>query len=157
EKMRKLSLGASLAPRMGFPALSMMPPTPAPRRSSRFCRSWSMDNPCPQYHESRSAIPLPFDRLEAVSVSFHVATAPPLRHGREHGGLVTPHALGQPAQFRGRGGLSFDQPIAQRHLRALSDQRGELVRQIQRPGHVITPGADRWASRLRDGLAFLRP
>ena len=62
--------------------------------------SGRVEHPRPQEHEPRPAVHLPLDRLQPVHMSLHGAVAPPLRHRRVHGRLVTTDALGEPPQVR---------------------------------------------------------
>ena len=91
-----------------------------------------------------------------VHVPLHGAVAPPLRHRRLHGRLVTADALGEPTQVRVRGGLASGQPLAQGPGRLLTDQVGEPVRQVQRRGQLDAAAADGVEPRLFGRLAFLR-
>jgi hypothetical protein len=81
---------------------------------NNFSQSCGIEDSRSQQDEPRSAVHLPFDRLQAIDVSFHRTIAPPLRHAREHGGFVAPDAFGKSSYFRTGGRFAFYQPITQR-------------------------------------------
>ena len=117
--------------------------------------SGRVEHPRPQEHEPRPAVHLPLDRLQTVHMPLHGAVAPPLRHRRVHGRLVTTDAFGEPTQVRVRRGLTSRQPLAQGLGRLLTDQVGEPVRQVQRRGQLDAAAADGVEPRLFGRLAFL--
>ena len=107
-----------------------------------------------QQRESRTAVHLPFDRLQSIHVTFHRAVAPSRCHRRVHRRLVAANAFGEVANLRARTDLGPRQPLRQRAGRSLADQRRELVRKVQGTGQI---GADKIGRAIRPSSRLLPP
>ena len=84
-----------------------------------------------QQGKPRTAVHLPFDRLQSIHVTFHRAVAPSRCHRRVHRRLVAANAFGKVADLRACTHFGPRQPLRQPAGCLLTDQCSEVVRKVQ--------------------------